>query len=80
MAESRTITATLPVNIFNTVEAIATERKRERNDILKEALEMYIDEWGEYITAFDRINDPSDDVLTESEFLEELKEDYGWKL
>jgi len=79
MIESKTISTRLPVNIFNTINTIAEERKRKKGEILKEALEMYIEEWSDYKIAKERLNDPSDEVLTEEEFLIELKNDLGWK-
>jgi len=65
MIESKTISTRLPVNIFNTINTIAKERKRKKEEILKEALEMYIEEWSDYKIAKERLNDPSDEVLTE---------------
>ena len=80
MIESKTISTRLPVNIFNTLNTIAKERKRKKEEILKEALEMYIEEWSDYKIAKERLNNPSDEVLTEKEFLNELKSDLGWKV
>lgn len=80
MIESKTISTRLPVNIFNTLNTIAKERKRKKEEILKEALEMYIEEWSDYKIAKERLNNPSDEVLTEKEFLNELKNDLGWKV
>ena len=80
MIESRTISTRLPINIFDTIDAIARERKRKKGEILKEALEMYIDEWTEYKIAIDRLYDPQDEILTEDEFMNELKNDLGWKI
>ena len=80
MIESKTISTRLPVNIFNTINTIAKERKRKKGEILKEALEMYIEEWSDYKIAKERLNNPSDEVLTEKEFLNELKNDLGWKV
>jgi len=80
MALSKTISIKLPINIFNKIDDIASERKREKTDILKEALELYIDEWSDYKIAAQRLKNPSDEILTEEEFLNDLKEDLGWKI
>jgi len=40
----------------------------------------YVNEWEEYKIAVRRLKDPSDAVLTENEFLSELREDFGWKV
>ena len=79
MAELKTISTKLPIDIFNEIDAIASQKKRKRGEILKEALEQYIEEWADYKIAIDRMKDPSDKVLTEKEFLNELNEDLGWK-
>ena len=80
MIESKTISTRLPIDIFNMIDTIAKERKRRKEEILKEALEMYIDEWNDYKIAIERLNDPSDEILTEEEFLTELRNDFGWKV
>jgi len=80
MALSKTISIKLPINIFNKIDDIASERKRKKTDILKEALELYIDEWSDYKIAAQRLKNPSDEILTEEEFLNDLKEDLGWKI
>lgn len=79
MIESKTISTRLPIDIFNMIDSIAKERKRKKEEILKEALEMYIDEWNDYKIAIEQLNDPSDEILTEEEFLTELRDDFGWK-
>ncbi len=78
MIESKTISTTLPINVFNRLGEIAVERKRNKADIVKEALELYIDEWEDYKIAIRRLEDSSDEILSEKEFLNELKEDFGW--
>jgi hypothetical protein len=62
------------------VDAIAAEKKVERDEILNEALELYINEWKEYKIAAARLKDTSDDILTEEEFLNELKKNYNWEV
>jgi transposase len=80
MTLSKTISIKLPINIFSKIDDIASERKRKKTDILKEALETYIDEWSDYKIAAQRLKDPSDEILTGEEFLNDLKEDLGWKI
>ena len=80
MTLSKTISIKLPINIFSKIDDIASERKRKKTDILIEALEMYIDEWSDYKIAAQRLKDPSDEILTGEEFLNDLKEDLGWKI
>jgi len=80
MPESKTISADLPVNVLNMIYAIAAEKKRQFGDIINEALLSYVNEWEEYKIAIRRLKDPSDTILTEKEFLNGLKEDFGWKV
>jgi predicted DNA-binding protein len=80
MAESKIISAKLPESVFNMLDAIAAERKREKEDIVKEALELYIEDWEDYKIAIRRLKDSSDEILSEEEFLSELRESFGWKV
>jgi predicted DNA-binding protein len=80
MVQDTNISVSLPISIFNMVDAIASEKKVEKDEILNEALELYINEWKEYKIAAERLKDTSDDILTEEEFLNELKEDYNWEV
>jgi len=68
------------MNVYDTIGAIAVEKRRKKTDILKEALELYLEEWHEYKIAVKRLNDVGDEVLSEEEFLQELREDLNWKV
>ncbi|MCP5053136.1 MAG: ribbon-helix-helix protein, CopG family [bacterium] len=80
MAESVTVSEKLPKEVLKRLDAIATERNRKRGDILKEALELYLNEWEDCKIAIARLQDSSDEIVTEEEFLGELKEELGWKI
>ena len=43
MAATKTISATLPIDIVNILDTISLERKRKKGEIIREALEMYFD-------------------------------------
>jgi len=68
------------MNVYDTIDAIAVEKKIKRADILKEALDLYLEEWFEYKAAIERLKDPGDEVLSEEEFFRELREDLNWKV
>lgn len=80
MVELKTISAVLPVKVLKTLDAIAAEKKRQFGDIINEAVLLYVNEWEEYKRAIHRLNDHKDPILSEKEFLNELKEDLGWKV
>lgn len=66
----------LPEEILEGIEEIAHERRRKRGDVIREALEYYLENWADYQIALDRLKDASDKVLSEKEFIDEL----GWKI
>ncbi len=78
MTEIKTISLNLPVNVLNDLETIAAEKERRFDDIINEAVLLYVDEWEESKTASRRLNDPNDPVLPEREFLNDLERDLGW--
>ncbi len=74
--QDRVITARLPKNLFEDLDAVAKERNRKRGSIIREAIEMYLGTWADYQVAIDRLKDPGDRVLSEKEFLNEM----GWDI
>jgi RHH-type transcriptional regulator, rel operon repressor / antitoxin RelB len=66
----------LPEDILEGIEEIAHECRRKRGDVIREALEYYLENWADYQIALDRLKDASDKVLSEKEFLDE----FGWKI
>ncbi|HOB54186.1 MAG TPA: ribbon-helix-helix protein, CopG family [Acidobacteriota bacterium] len=76
MPKNKVLSARLPAGVVDGLEAVARERKRNRGEIVREALEIYLDTWADYQIAIERLGDPTDPVQTEREFLDEL----GWDL
>ncbi len=70
------VSTKLSDNILYSVKEIANERKQKTDDIIREAIEIYVTEWTDYKIAIDRLNNSSDPVLTENEFLKEM----GWDI
>ena len=66
----------LPEEILDGIEEIAHERRRKRGDVIREALEYYLENRADYEVALDRLKDASDKVLSEKELLDELE----WKI
>jgi len=73
---TKTISARLPMTMISSIEEVAAERNRKRGDIVRDALEIYLDTWADYQIAMERLKDAQDAILSEKEFLEEL----GWDI
>jgi predicted DNA-binding protein len=73
---TKTISARLSMKMISSIEEVAAERKRKTGDIVRDALEIYLDRWADYQIAIERLKDPHDEILGEKEFLEEL----GWDI
>ncbi|MCX6564272.1 MAG: DNA-binding protein [Candidatus Aminicenantes bacterium] len=73
---TKTISARLPLKVISSIEEVAAERKRKRGDIVRDALEIYLDTWADYQIAMERLKDAQDEILSEKEFLGEL----GWDI
>jgi predicted DNA-binding protein len=73
---TKVLTARIPEEIFLNLNEIAETRNRKRGDIIREALELYLENWADYQIAIDRLKDSSDKIQTEQEFLNEL----GWAI
>jgi len=73
---TKTISARLPLEMISSIEEVAAERKRKRGEIVKDALEIYLDSWADYQIAMERLKDAQDEILSEKEFLDEL----GWDI
>jgi len=73
---TKTISARLPLKMISSIEEIAEARKRNTNEIVRDALEIYLETWADYQIAVERLRDAQDEILSETEFLAEL----GWNI
>jgi predicted DNA-binding protein len=73
---TRTISARLPDEMIDSLNEIAHDRKRKMGEIVKEAVEVYLESWADYKIAVERLNNHTDPILSEQEFLDEL----GWDI
>ena len=73
---TKTISARLPLKMISSIEEIAEARKRNTNEIVRDALEIYLETWADYQIAVERLKDAQDEILSEKEFLDEL----GWNI
>ena len=66
------ITARLPDELVVSLDAAAVQLKRSRADVVRLALERYLEDFDDLSTALDRLRDPSDPVLEWDEVRREL--------
>ena len=71
---TKTISARLPIKLISSIEEVAEARKRNTNEIVRDALEIYLETWADYQIAVERLKDAQDEILSEKEFISEL----GW--
>ena len=57
------VTARLPDNLVAKADQAASRLNRSRAQLLKQALEYYLEDFEDLRLALDRLNDPADPVL-----------------
>ena len=57
------ITARVPDGLVKALDAAAAELKRSRGDIVRQALERYLEDLDDLSVALERLHDPTDPVL-----------------
>ena len=57
------ITARVPNELVEALDAAAAGLKRSRADIIRQALERYLEDYEDLEVALERLRDPSDPVL-----------------
>ena len=66
------ITARLPDDLVVALDAAAKELKRTRAEIIRQAIERYLEDFDDLSVAVERLRDPSDPVLDWEEVKHEL--------
>ena len=57
------VTARLPDEIVEALDAAARRLKRSRAEIIRQAVERYLEDFDDLSVAIDRLQDPNDPVL-----------------
>ena len=57
------ITARVPDALVDALDAAAAELKRSRAEIVRQALERYLEDFDDLTVALERLRDPADPVL-----------------
>ena len=66
------ITARVPDTLVEALDAAAAELKRSRADIVRQALERYLEDFDDLSVALERLRDPADPVLDWDQVRHEL--------
>ncbi len=66
------ITARVPDELVEALDAAAENLKRSRADIIRHALERYLEDYDDLDVALERLRDPADPVLDWDEVRQEL--------
>ena len=66
------ITARLPDDLVEALDAAARELNRSRAQVIRQAIERYIEDFGDLATTMERLRDPNDPVLDWDEVRREL--------
>ncbi len=66
------ITARVPDELAEALDSAATQLKRSRAEVIRQALERYLEDFDDLSVALDRLRDPSDPVLDWDEVRREL--------
>ena len=57
------ITARVPDELLQALDAAAAQLKRNRAEVIRRALERYLEDFDDLSVTLDRLRDPSDPVL-----------------
>ena len=66
------ITARVPDEVAEALDAAAAALKRSRAEVIRQALESYLEDFDDLTVALERLRDPSDPVLDWDEVRREL--------
>ena len=66
------ITAQIPDEVIEALDAAAAALNRSRAEVIRQALESYLEDFDDLTVAVERLQDPSDPVLDWNEVRREL--------
>ena len=66
------ITARVPEELAEALDGVAAVLKRSRADLIRQAIERYLEDFDDLSVAVERMRDPSDPVLDWDEVRREL--------
>ena len=66
------ITARVPEALIQALDAAAAQLSRSRAQIIRQALERYLEDYDDLVVALERLRDPTDPVLDWDEVRRDL--------
>jgi len=69
---STSITVRIPDEMAEGLEALAKALDRPRSYLVKKAMEVYLDEYADYLLALERLQDKDDHVISSGELRKQL--------
>ena len=73
ITETKTqVSARIPTTVVNALDATARRLKRSRAEVIRQAVERYLEDFDDLSVAVDRLRDPSDPVLDWDQVRREL--------
>ena len=66
------ITARLPDTVVDALDAVASRLKRSRAEIVRQAIERYLEDFDDLSVAIERLRDPNDPVMDWDQVRREL--------
>ncbi len=66
------VTARLPDDLVAALDAAARDLNRSRAEVIRQAIERYLEDYGDLSTAVERLRDPGDPVLDWDQVRREL--------
>ena len=66
------ITARIPDEVARALDAVAATLNRSRAEVIRQALESYLEDFDDLTVALERLRDPTDPVLDWDEVRREL--------
>ena len=66
------ITARLPDTVVDALDAAASRLKRSRAEIIRQAIERYLEDFDDLSVAIERLRDPNDPVMDWDQVRREL--------
>ncbi len=66
------ITARLPEELMQSLDAVVLASGRPRSELIRKAIEAYVEDYKDLSLALDRLRDPSDPVLDWEDVKREL--------
>lgn len=66
------ISARVPEELAQALDAAATQLRRSRAEVIRQALERYVEDFDDLAVALERLSDPADPVLDWEDVKREL--------